>query len=458
MSRVLIACVLVALGVAPAQSQPFAVGWHTIDGGGGASAGGGFGLKGTIGQHDASGPLSAGIYAVSGGFWVGSVGGLPALSISDVVVAEGNAGVTNAVFTVTLSQPSSQTITVSASTSDLSATAGLDYTATGPSVVTFNPGVTSQTFSAPILGEVVAESDETFLVTLSGPVNAAILDGSGIGTITNDDAPPPARVFVATGGADGNDCSLQATPCRNLNAAIAQVAADGEVIVLSPGEYDGSAASILIGKSLKITSPSGTVAFIRRPIVVHAPGGRVVLRGLSLKGNGAGNGVTLVNAAGLSIEETTLDSWTNGLDLGTGGPSAVSVSASVFAGNTVGLKLGGGSKTVSLEGLRFEGNGTGLDVAGGVVAVRESAFVGHATDAISVSGGTVEVHRSELFGNGGGLKTSGSGTARIGRSHVFGNTVGLSSAAGGTLQSRGTNVIRRNGTDTTGSIGTIPES
>ena len=458
MSRVVIACVLVALGVVPAQAQPFAVAWHTVDGGGGASAGGGFALKGTIGQHDASGPLSAGIYAVSGGFWVGSIGGLPVLSISDVVVAEGNAGTTNAVFTVTFSQPSAQTITVSASTSDLSAAAGPDYTATGPSVLTFNPGVTSQTFSVPILGDVTAESDETFLVTLSGPANAAILDASGIGTITNDDAPPPARVFVATGGADGNDCSLQATPCRNLNAAIAQVAADGEVIVLSPGEYDQSAASIVIGKGLKITSPSGTVAFIRRPIVVHAPGGRVVLRGLTLKGNGAGSGVTLVSAAGLSIEESTLDSWTNGVDLGTGGPATVSVSASVFTANSIGLKVGGGSKMVALEGLRFEGNGTGLDVAGGLVGVRESAFLGHATGAISVSAGSVDVHRAELFGNVVGLQTSGSGTARIGRSHIFGNTIGLSSGAGGTLQSRGTNVVRRNGTDTTGPIGTIPES
>jgi uncharacterized repeat protein (TIGR03806 family) len=37
-------------------------------------------------------------------------------------------------------------------------------------------------------GDTVAEPDETVLVTLSGPVNAALLDAQGVVTITNDDA------------------------------------------------------------------------------------------------------------------------------------------------------------------------------------------------------------------------------------------------------------------------------
>ena len=77
MSRTLIAGVLVALGVAPAQAQPFAAAWHTIDGGGGASAGGGFALQGTIGQHDASGPLTGGAYSIVGGYWAGLGAGTP---------------------------------------------------------------------------------------------------------------------------------------------------------------------------------------------------------------------------------------------------------------------------------------------------------------------------------------------------------------------------------------------
>ena len=42
--------------------------WHTIDGGGGYSAGGDFELEGTIGQPDA-GDMSGGDFALHGGFW-----------------------------------------------------------------------------------------------------------------------------------------------------------------------------------------------------------------------------------------------------------------------------------------------------------------------------------------------------------------------------------------------------
>lgn len=44
--------------------------WSKIAGGGGASSGGFFTIDGTIGQPDASGPLTNGFYSVTGGFWV----------------------------------------------------------------------------------------------------------------------------------------------------------------------------------------------------------------------------------------------------------------------------------------------------------------------------------------------------------------------------------------------------
>jgi hypothetical protein len=45
--------------------------WNTIDGGGGmGSAGGIYDLSGTIGQPDADGALTGGIYEMTGGFWI----------------------------------------------------------------------------------------------------------------------------------------------------------------------------------------------------------------------------------------------------------------------------------------------------------------------------------------------------------------------------------------------------
>lgn len=46
--------------------------WHTIDGGGGTSAGGAFALSGTIGQPDAGVPLTGGAFTLEGGFWPGN--------------------------------------------------------------------------------------------------------------------------------------------------------------------------------------------------------------------------------------------------------------------------------------------------------------------------------------------------------------------------------------------------
>ncbi|GAA4424744.1 beta strand repeat-containing protein [Acidovorax lacteus] len=113
---------------------------------------------------------------------------LPSLSIDDVTVVEGNSGSVNAVFTVTLSAASGQTVTVNYATADGTATQPADYTATS-GTLTFTPGQTTRTISVPVLGETVPESNETFFVNLSGAVNATIADNQGVGTIVNDDVP-----------------------------------------------------------------------------------------------------------------------------------------------------------------------------------------------------------------------------------------------------------------------------
>jgi hypothetical protein len=113
------------------------------------------------------------------------------LSIDDVSVAEGNSGTTSATFTVTLSPPSAQTVTVVAQSADGTATAASgDYTALPATTVTFGPGTTTQTVTVQVKGDTLNEPDETFFVTLSNPTNAAIGRARGTGTIRNDDAPP----------------------------------------------------------------------------------------------------------------------------------------------------------------------------------------------------------------------------------------------------------------------------
>lgn len=50
-------------------AQPYSIDWHKVAGGGGTSTGGIYSVSGTIGQHDAGGPMTGGNYSLTSGFW-----------------------------------------------------------------------------------------------------------------------------------------------------------------------------------------------------------------------------------------------------------------------------------------------------------------------------------------------------------------------------------------------------
>src|SRR5689334_2350975 len=112
------------------------------------------------------------------------------LSIDDVAVTGGNAGTTNAVFTVTLTNPNALTITVNFATADDTATSPSDYQAQAGTLTFTSGGLTTQTIIVPINGDTTLEPDERFFVNLAGATNALIGKSQGLGTITNDDAVP----------------------------------------------------------------------------------------------------------------------------------------------------------------------------------------------------------------------------------------------------------------------------
>jgi len=124
----------------------------------------------------------------------------PTISIEDVSVDEDATGnTTTATFRVFLSAASGKTITVGYAT-DESETAGDETPDASPNVtnddfesksgtLTFNPEVTEQFITVTITGDDYDEFDETFLVNLSGDVNAdSILDATGQGKIIDDNA------------------------------------------------------------------------------------------------------------------------------------------------------------------------------------------------------------------------------------------------------------------------------
>ena len=136
-----------------------------------------------------------------------------------MTVNEGNSGTTNAVFTVTLSATSPQTITVNYATANGTATAGSDYAAqTGN--LTFTAGQTTKTISVVVNGDTTVEANETFVVNLTAPSKATLADAQGQGTITNDDsAALPTLSIGDVTVTEGNSGTIAAQFSVTLSAA-----------------------------------------------------------------------------------------------------------------------------------------------------------------------------------------------------------------------------------------------
>ena len=92
-------------------------------------------------------------------------------------------------FSVNLSAPSDEIVTVDFDTANGTAIAGSDYTATS-GTLTFAPGETTQSFIVPTIDDAVEESTESFFVNLSAATGAVIQDGQGEATILDNDAAP----------------------------------------------------------------------------------------------------------------------------------------------------------------------------------------------------------------------------------------------------------------------------
>lgn len=256
--------------------------------------------------------------------------GLPEFSVNDVTVTEGNAGTTTATFTVTLSPVSGSGASVIYSTANGTATAGSDYVSASGAI--FLPaGQTTATVSVTINGDITPEADETFTLNLTGPLTANIADGSGTGTILNDDTPVTltpsslpnptvaaaySQTLSATGGTGPYSFALTSgalppgmgftsmgvlsgTPTASGNFTFGIVATDASP---SPGPFtDSQTYSITVQPptlSLPATAlPGGTVGAAYSASITPASGGTAPYS-YSLTAGALPIGVTLNAATG----------------------------------------------------------------------------------------------------------------------------------------------------------------
>lgn len=114
-------------------------------------------------------------------------GGTPVVSFGSTSAAEGDSGTTPFFFTITASPAPATDLNIGYATADGTATtANNDYVAKS-GTATIAAGTTSVTISVVVNGDTTTEPNETFSVVVTNAGGAVIGNGTGTGTINNDD-------------------------------------------------------------------------------------------------------------------------------------------------------------------------------------------------------------------------------------------------------------------------------
>lgn len=201
--------------------------------------------------------------------FVHSAGAHPVVSVGDVSVHEGDAGTAVATFTVSLSMPSTATVTVPYTTVAGTADAG-DFTAKS-GTVTFAAGATSGTVKVPLAGDTADEADEAFVLMLASPAGAVIGDGTGAGTILDDDPPAVSGrrvaigdVAVHEGQAGGRSAvftvslSKASTSKVSVSFATSEGSATGSDFTANSGKLNFTAGTTSLTVEVDITADTAT--------------------------------------------------------------------------------------------------------------------------------------------------------------------------------------------------------
>lgn len=172
------------------------------------------------------------------------------------------------------------------------------------------------------------------------------------------------RTFVASDGGDANPCT-RPLPCRGFAAAILLTDPDGEIIVLDSAGY----GIVTISKAVSIIAPPGVYAGIsvfaaQDGVTVNAGAtDKIVLRGLSINGQGGNNGIVVGAGQQVHIEQCEISNLgIDGIQV-TGGSAIYIENSTVRSNGAHGILVTGTAGEVFLDSTRVTHN-----VAQGILA------------------------------------------------------------------------------------------
>lgn len=172
------------------------------------------------------------------------------LAVSDVSIVEGNTGTTSITFNVARTGGVGTTASVAYATQDGTATAGSDYVASS-GTLTFGPAATSMPLSVAVIGDLLDEPNERFVLHLSSPTNATVTRADAVATIVDDDGSSQPMLEVMHGSQSLHDF---ATGPDHLYLMRQEPYSSYEVVVDAASGRAGSSA----GPSLQRLGADGT--------------------------------------------------------------------------------------------------------------------------------------------------------------------------------------------------------
>jgi len=285
------------------------------------------------------------------------------------------------------------------------------------------------------------------------------------------------RAYVASYGKDENPCTV-GEPCRLLPAAIAAIQDGGEIWMLDSANYNQG--TVHITKSVSILAIPGQVGSIvpvnNAPAIIVDPGMSVTLRNVSIATNAGNPGTDGIDVTTGAL--TVIDSFFHvktaaqaNWAINVHGNATVSVRNSRFVDSDNGVLVEGGANA-DVSGSTFDGiAGTGVasvsNVAGTTTSVNvDGCAFFHATTG-ALADGTVpnklylHISRSTFRMNGVGISSDAhtlnlETVVSVSNSEVVGSSsYGFYHAGFSSFYTYGNNVVRDNGTDTSGTITTI---
>jgi hypothetical protein len=210
------------------------------------------------------------------------------------------------------------------------------------------------------------------------------------------------RAYVGSYGNDANTATNcgPTTPCRTFATAMTVADIGGQVIVLDSAGY----GSVVITKSIAIIAPEGiyaglTVASGGTAVDIATAAVDVVLKGLTITGQGGGYGISMTAGNSLHVEKTTIAKFTSGTGLRVQTPATAHVVDSVVRDNAYGIVAGTGA-TVGVIGSRVLNNSSeGIEIRTSAAGTGVTTTININDSVVSGSGWCV--NNWEVSGNVG---------------------------------------------------------